>query len=108
MISLGLAFGGCAVAVGNTEALLSQAGFRMISADTPQRAEQLHALAAHQLIGRTTDGRAEYVYADPKYCKCMYVGSESAYAEYKSLVQAQEAVRAYREALREADYPGRR
>ena len=38
----------------------------------------------------------------------MYVGSESAYAEYKSLVQAQEAVRAYREALREADYPGRR
>ena len=108
MISLGLAFGGCAVAVGNTEALLSQAGFRMISADTPQRAEQLRMLAAHQVIRRTTDGTSDYVYADPKYCKCMYVGSESAYAEYKSLVQAQEAVRAYREALREADYPGRR
>ena len=31
-----------------------------------------------------------YVYADPDYCKCMYVGSESAYATYKTLVKGQD------------------
>jgi len=30
------------------------------------------------------------VFADPSNCKCLYVGSEDAYAKYKALVQRQE------------------
>src|SRR5437867_8710966 len=65
MISLVLGLGGCAIAVRNTEDLLSQAGFRMIPADTPQRAEHLRTLTAHQLVRLTTDGKSGYVYAIP-------------------------------------------
>src|SRR5258708_12506011 len=87
LIGLTLGLGACGPAVGNPEVLLSQAGFRKVPADTPQRAEHLQTVAAHKLIRRKSDGKAYYVYADPNYCKCMYVGSESAYATYKTLVQ---------------------
>src|SRR5215510_9054412 len=89
LIGLTLGPGACGLAIGNTEFLLSQAGFRRVPADTPQRAEHLQTVAAHKLIRRKGDGRAYYVYADPDYCKCMYVGNESAYANYKTLVQQQ-------------------
>ncbi len=90
MIGLAVGLGGCALAVGNTENLLSQAGFTKVPADTPKRVEHLQTLAAHRLIKRTTDGKSYYVYADPSHCKCMFVGNESAYAAYKGLVQRQE------------------
>ena len=94
MMGLGLAcaLGGCAFAVSNTESLLTQAGFRKLPADTPKRAEHLQTLAPHKLIRRTADGKSYYVFADPSGCKCLYVGSEDAYAKYKALVQQQDAV----------------
>jgi hypothetical protein len=90
MIGLILGLGGCTLYVVNTEDLLSQAGFRKIPADTPQRAEHLQTVRAHRLIRRKTDGKAYYVYADPSHCKCLFVGSESAYAIYKTLVRQQD------------------
>ena len=90
MIGLILGLGGCTLYVVNTEDLLSQAGFRKIPADTPQRAEHLQTVRAHRLIRRKTDGKSYYVYADPSHCKCLFVGSESAYAIYKTLVRQQD------------------
>jgi hypothetical protein len=53
---------------------------------------------AHKLIRRKSgDGKAYYVYADPNYCQCMYVGSESAYATYKTLVKEQDEAMALQE-----------
>ena len=95
VFSLGLC--ACGLAVSNTEYLLSQAGFRKIPADTPQRAEHLQTVAAHKLIRRKSDGNAYYVYADPDYCQCMYVGSETAYATYKTLVRQQDEAMALQE-----------
>lgn len=46
MIGLIVALGGCVLAVGNTESLLTRAGFKQIPADTPKRAEHLQTLAA--------------------------------------------------------------
>ena len=91
-IGLGLAcgIGGCSFAVSNTESLLTQAGFRKLPADTPKRAEHLQTLAPQKLIRRPADGKSYYVFADPSNCKCLYVGSEDAYAKYKALVQRQE------------------
>jgi hypothetical protein len=89
-LGLACALGGCAFAVSNTESLLSQAGFRKLPADTPKRVEHLQTVAPHRLIRRTADGKPYYVFADPNNCKCLYVGSESAYARYRTLVQRQE------------------
>jgi len=91
LLGLALGLGACGVTVSNTEYLLSEAGFRKVSADTPGKAEHLQTVAAHKLIRRKSgDGKPYYVYADPKYCQCMYVGSEGAYATYRSLVQQQQ------------------
>ena len=89
---LGLAWGlgGCALALSDTESLLSQAGFRQLPADTPKRVEHLQTLAPHRLIKRTTDGKSYYVFADPSNCKCLYVGNDAAYAKYKTLVRQQQ------------------
>ena len=87
---IGLALGGCVLAVGNTESLLTRAGFKQIPADTPKRVEHLQTLAPHRLIKRTTDGKSYYVFADPSHCKCLFVGNERAYATYKTLVSGQE------------------
>ena len=93
LIGLALGLGACGLAVSNTEVLLSQAGFRKVPADTPQRAEHLQTVAY-------------YVYADPDYCKCMYVGSESAYATYKTLVQQQDEAMALREERDSENFQG--
>jgi hypothetical protein len=97
VLGLGLAVGGCAIAVENTEGLLTQAGLRRVPADTPQRAEHLQTMRPHRLIRRKSDGRSYYVYGDPDYCKCLFVGSESAYATYRTLVRQQEEAMALQE-----------
>ena len=101
MIGLGLAcgLGGCAFALSNTESLLTQAGFRNLPADMPKRAE-------HLLIRRTADGKSYYVFADPTNCKCLYVGSEDAYAKYKTLVQRQEDAMYLEEQRQEESFQG--
>jgi len=106
LIGLAVGLGGCALTVGNTEGLLDQAGFRKVPADTPKRAEHLQTIRPHQLIQRKTDGKLYYVYADPDYCHCMYVGSESAYAKYQTLVQRQDAAMALREEREEENVQG--
>src|SRR5262245_51144845 len=103
---LALGFAGCALTVGNTEGLLEQAGFRKIPADTPKRAEHLQTIRPRQLIQRKSDGKLYYVYADPDYCKCMYVGSEGAYGTYKTLVQSQDEAMALREEREEENIQG--
>jgi hypothetical protein len=97
VICLAIELGGCALTVRNTEGLLTQAGFKQIPADTPQRAEHVQTLRPHRLIKRKSDGKSYYVYADPDYCKCLFVGSEGAYATYRTLVARQEEAMALEE-----------
>lgn len=109
LIGTALVLSACGLKVSNTEYLLSQAGFRKVLADTPQKTEHIQTVAAHKLIRRKgVDGKAPYyVYADPNYCQCMYVGSESQYATYKTLVQQQdEAMAALQEEREHEDYQG--
>ena len=109
LIGTALVLSACGLKVSNTEYLLSQAGFRKVPADTPQKTEHIQTVAAHKLIRRKgVDGKAPYyVYADPNYCQCMYVGSESQYATYKTLVQQQdEAMAALQEEREHEDFEG--
>ena len=107
LIGLALGVGACGLKVSNTEYLLSQAGFRKVPGDTPQKAEHIQTVAAHKLIRRKSgDGKPYYVYADPNYCQCMYVGSESQYATYKTLVQQQDEAMALQEEREHEDFQG--
>lgn len=103
---LAVALAGCAVAVDTTEGLLDQAGFRKLPADTPKQVQHLQTIRAHRLIRRQADGKPYYVYADPDYCKCLYVGSESAYAKYRTLVERQDEAIVLEEDRREESVQG--
>jgi hypothetical protein len=91
--ALTLLCAGCAAIdranVQDTEQLLSAAGFDRRPADTPQTQAQLAALPPEKLLARPghtagNDG-AQYVYADPKQCHCVFVGDANAYNAYQRL-----------------------
>jgi len=69
----------------DTGDLLVAAGFRTKAADSPERAQQLHAMPALKMVAHSKDGHPVYCYADPYSCNCLYVGDEDAYRQYKRL-----------------------
>jgi hypothetical protein len=70
----------------DTETMLETAGFQSLPAATPQQKDRLKALPS-QKIGFYIDrsGRANYWYADPDYCGCLFHGDEAAYQRYQQL-----------------------
>ena len=70
----------------DTEQLLSAAGFQMKLGDSPQKVASLRALSPRRLVALERAGRLHYVYADPEVCRCLYVGLEPQYQEYRRLV----------------------
>ena len=79
--------------VQQTEQMLAAAGFRMQPADTPQRQAQLAATPPRQLLTQTLQvgGKptAGYIYADPDYCHCVYLGTPQAFQAYQQLALQQ-------------------
>ncbi|MCK6552985.1 hypothetical protein L6Q96_00115 [Candidatus Binatia bacterium] len=70
----------------STEEILAAAGFTMQVADDPTEAAKLEALDPPlKLISRVKDGKVVYTYADPYNCKCVYVGTEAQYQQYRRL-----------------------
>jgi len=68
----------------DTENLLTAAGFKQ----EPIAAVDLDLLDApppYRLVSRSKDGSVQYRFADPKGCRCVYVGGPSEYAEYQRL-----------------------
>jgi hypothetical protein len=75
----------------STEELLSAAGFHVEPADTPEAVANLRTLPARRVSPRTREGQIAYVYADPRVCRCLYVGGETEYQQYERLRLQQEA-----------------
>jgi hypothetical protein len=73
-----------------TESVLSAAGFQMRPADTPDRLAHLKTLTPLKLVPHMKDGRLLYAYADPKNCRCLFVGDEAAYQRYHQLALQQQ------------------
>ena len=82
-LCFGAFFLGCAGGAIDTERLLAAAGFQMRMADSPERLAHLSTMTQRQLVPEMKDGSLRYVYADDKYCKCLYVGTEKAYQRYE-------------------------
>ena len=67
---------------------LEDAGFVMRPATTPEQIERLRRLPARQFIGRTTPSGRHFFYADPDYCKCVFVGDQRALQTYRDMQRA--------------------
>ena len=48
--------------------------------------DRLRQLPPRTFVARTKGGRRYYLYADPDYCKCVFVGDELAMKNYRDLV----------------------
>ena len=68
-----------------TERTLAAAGFQMKFTDTPAQKAALDRISPERsLVPQQYEGETRFVYADPEYCKCMYVGTQAAYQRYQS------------------------
>jgi hypothetical protein len=79
-------FGG-AVEAGQqgTDMRLEDMGFIMRPANTPEQMGRLRLLPARKFVARTKDGNRYYLYADPDYCRCIFIGNELAMKNYRAL-----------------------
>lgn len=64
---------------------LEDAGFKMREANSPQKMERLRSLTPHKLIARQKNGVPYYLYADPDYCKCLFIGDKLAFENYRAM-----------------------
>ena len=78
--------GGADASQEGSDMKLEDMGFVMRPADTPAQIERLRRLPPHAFVTRTKNGRRYYLYADPDYCKCVFVGDELAMKNYRDLV----------------------
>lgn len=85
--------GGCAYTqrqkAKQIEPMLSAAGFKMKLADTPEKLAKLQAMPQFKLKPLKRHGKLYYAYTDAEGCQCTYLGDESAYQHYQSLVVQQ-------------------
>jgi hypothetical protein len=90
-----LSIGGCAgVGSGNTTALLSAAGFRARTPQTPKQQQIYAALPPYQVERATVNGRTFYVYKDEK-AGVAYIGREQEYQQYQQMAIQQQIAQDY-------------
>ena len=70
---------------------LEDVGFVMRPANTPAQIARLRALPARTFVARTKNGKRYYLYADPDYCKCVFLGNELAMTNYRALLSPPQA-----------------
>lgn len=69
-----------------TDMRLSNAGFIMRPANTPEQLARLRRLPPRKFVARTKAGARYFVYADPDVCKCVFLGDERAMQAYRDMV----------------------
>ncbi len=65
---------------------LEDVGFTMREANTPQKMARLQRIPPRIFVPHRKNGQLYYVYADPDYCKCAFVGNQAAMQAYRDLV----------------------
>jgi hypothetical protein len=88
--SVALFLAGCAgMGSANTESLLTAAGFRARTPQTPKQQQIYAALSPYQVQRATVKGQVFYVYKDEK-AGVAYVGREQEYQRYQQLAIEQQ------------------
>jgi hypothetical protein len=65
---------------------LEDAGFTMREANTPEKLARLKRIPPRTLVPHRKNGQLYYVYADPDYCKCAFVGNQASMQAYRDMV----------------------
>ena len=79
----------------HVESMLAAAGFRMHPAETDEHMQKLQNMKPLKLQYFFVNGKPRYWFADPKFCKCIYIGDEEDYQKYQQLrLQEENAQRA--------------
>lgn len=92
---IGIGLAGCATGPAPTgpaktmPELLKQAGFKALSADTPQEMAHLQSCPKDTLMIHEREGARFYAFADSA-SKSMYIGDEAAYRRFKALLEERE------------------
>jgi hypothetical protein len=90
---------GCAeMGSGNTTSLLSAAGFRVRTPQTPKQQQMYAALPPYKVERATVQGHTFYVYKDEK-AGVAYVGREQEYQNYQQLAVQQQIAQDYYNAV---------
>ena len=92
MVVMGIALAGCATgpssspAAGKSQAdLLNDAGFKMHTANTPQKQAYVNTLPAKKVVSNQYQGKTLYlVCTDPDSKQC-FLGDEDAYKRYQQM-----------------------
>jgi hypothetical protein len=77
--------GGADASQGGRDMKLEDMGFVMRPANTQAQLERLRQLPPRTFVARSKNGRRYYLYADPDFCKCVFVGDELAMKNYQDL-----------------------
>jgi hypothetical protein len=85
LLALGLLSGGAEAGQEGRDMKLEDVGFIMRPANTPAQVERLRILPPRTFVARRKDGKRYYIYADPDYCKCVFMGNELAMKNYRDL-----------------------
>jgi hypothetical protein len=93
--AVALFIAGCAgVGSGNTTSLLSAAGFRVRSPQTPKQQQMYAALPPYKVERAVVKGHTFYVYKDEK-AGVAYIGREQEYQRYQQLAVQQQIAQDY-------------
>jgi hypothetical protein len=85
---------------------LTQAGFKVLRADTPERVAKLNTLTPYKVVPwKRKTGGTVYAYAEPDQCKCVYVGSPKQYAKFLQLQSTGQAAEMAAQERSESDEP---
>jgi hypothetical protein len=69
-----------------TDMHLEDAGFKMRPADNAEKLRHARLVPPRTFVTRLKDGKRYYVYADPDFCKCVFVGDAAAMKTYRDMV----------------------
>jgi hypothetical protein len=84
-LAVGLFSGNVEAGQEGTDMKLEDMGFIMRPANTPAQIERLRLLPARKFVARTKNGSRYYLYADPDFCRCIFVGNELAMKNFRAL-----------------------
>ncbi len=92
-LTIALSATGCATVEGDMAraeatdlaSTLRAAGFTLIPSDTPQRIESMRTLPPLAFTRVMRGGRPYFLYADPRACMCLWVGSQAQMERYRQL-----------------------
>jgi len=70
---------------GAPNSLLTNAGFVAKRANTPDQIALLNSMPPGKFVRQNVNGKTTYLYADQSGCRCLHVGDQGAFQNFKGM-----------------------